>query len=157
VRVSPWELHINDADFFTTVFATTANHRTDIIPPRGLGMDGTCTYPIDVIAPRLRLPKLDSLGSTPDHDTHQLRRRPLDKFLSRQNVVRIQSIIHDEIRILDQKLLAAKDTGTAVRLDHAFASFTGDIVGQVACGESPKLLAAPNFTPEWQVCLLLSP
>jgi hypothetical protein len=55
VRVSPWELHINDADYFTTVFATTANHRTDIIPPRGLGMDGTCTYSIDVIAPRLRL------------------------------------------------------------------------------------------------------
>jgi cytochrome P450 len=94
-------------------------------------------------------PKLDSVGFTADHDLHQQRRKPLDKFLSRQNIARLQSIIHDEIRTLDRKMLAAKDTGTAVRLDHVFTAFTGDIVGQIACGESPELLDGPNFTPEW--------
>jgi len=40
VRVAPNEVHVNDAEFFQTVFATAAKHRTDIIPPRGLGQDG---------------------------------------------------------------------------------------------------------------------
>lgn len=40
VRVAPHEIHINDAEFFQTVFAAAAKHRTDIIPPRGLGQEG---------------------------------------------------------------------------------------------------------------------
>lgn len=40
MRVAPHEIHVNDAEFFQTVFAAAAKHRTDIIPPRGLGQDG---------------------------------------------------------------------------------------------------------------------
>ncbi|EMR65631.1 putative benzoate 4-monooxygenase cytochrome protein [Eutypa lata UCREL1] len=130
VRVAPHEIHANDAEFFQTVFAAAAKHRTDIIPPRGLGQD-------------------DSIGSTPTHDMHQLRRKPLDKFMGQQNIVRIQSIIHDEIRTLDQRMSALKGTGKPVRLDCVFTSFTGDIVGHIACGESPALLEGKDFTPEW--------
>jgi hypothetical protein len=58
VRVSPNEIHVNDANYVTTVFATAAKHRTDIIPPRGLGMDGKCTCVIlNVTAPFLNLTK----------------------------------------------------------------------------------------------------
>jgi hypothetical protein len=81
-----------------------------------------------------------------------VRRKPIDKFLSRQNVVRIQSIIHDEIRTLDRKMMEAKETGLPVRLDAAFTAFTGDIVGHIACGESPQLLEGKDFTPEWYAC-----
>lgn len=41
IRVAPNEIHVNDAEFFQDVFATAARHRTDIIPPRGLGQEGT--------------------------------------------------------------------------------------------------------------------
>jgi hypothetical protein len=34
-------------------------------------------------------------------------------------------------------------------MDCAFTAFTGDIVGHIACGESPQLLEGDNFTPEW--------
>ncbi|KUL83821.1 hypothetical protein ZTR_06624 [Talaromyces verruculosus] len=130
VRVAPNEIHVNDAEFFQSVFVAAAKHRTDIIPPRGLGQD-------------------DSIGSTRTHDMHQLRRKPLDKFMGRQNIVRLQSIIHDEIRTLDQKISQLKGTGKSVRLDCVFTSFTGDVVGQLACGESPALLQGKDFTPEW--------
>lgn len=40
IRVAPNEIHVNDAEFFQDVFATAARHRTDIIPPRGLGQEG---------------------------------------------------------------------------------------------------------------------
>ncbi|KAI1258583.1 putative benzoate 4-monooxygenase cytochrome P450 [Xylariaceae sp. FL1019] len=130
IRVGPNEIHINDAEYFLEVFASAAKHRTDIIPPKGLGMDA-------------------SLGSTPGHELHAMRRKPLEKFLSRQNVQRLQSVIHEEVRVLDRKVAAAKGSGVPVRLDHAFTSFTGDIVGEIACGESPQLLNAPDFTPAW--------
>ncbi|TRX91612.1 hypothetical protein FHL15_007394 [Xylaria flabelliformis] len=129
IRVAPNEIHINDADYYLEVFASAAKHRTDGIPSLGLGIDA-------------------SLGSTVGHELHQMRRKPLEKFLARQNIRRIQSCIHGGIRTLDRKLLAAKDTGVPVRLDHAFTSFTGDIIGEIACGESPELLNAPNFAPE---------
>jgi len=80
---------------------------------------------------------------------HQLRRKPLDKFMGRQNIVRLQPIIHDEIRTLDRKISALKGSGKPVRLDCVFTSFTGDIVGQIASGESLALLEGEDFTPEW--------
>lgn len=92
---------------------------------------------------------LDSIGSTATHDIHQLRRKPLDKFMGLQNIVRVQSIIHEEVRILDEKMSALKETGKPVRLDCVFTSFTGDIVGRLACGESPSLLEGKDFTPDW--------
>ena len=91
----------------------------------------------------------DSIGATGNFEMHQLRRKPLEKFLSRQNVTRLQHIIDQEIRILDAKVAAAKETGAQLRLDHMFTSFTGDIVGEVACGENPHLLGAPESSPEW--------
>lgn len=69
--------------------------------------------------------------------------------MGQQNIVRLQSIIHDEIRTLDQRISALKDIEKPVRLDCVFTSFTGDIVGQIACGESPALLEGEDFTPEW--------
>lgn len=80
---------------------------------------------------------------------HQMRRKPLDKFMGRQNIVRLQHIIHEEVRTLDRKMAALKGSGKPVRLDCVFTSFTGDIVGQIACGESPALLEGTDFTPEW--------
>ena len=91
----------------------------------------------------------DSIGATGNFELHQLRRKPLEKFLSRQNVSRLQNVINEELRILDRKVSSAKNTGSQIRLDHMFTSFTGDIVGEVACGENPSLLDAPGSTPEW--------
>ncbi|KAJ0125283.1 hypothetical protein J7T55_006628 [Diaporthe amygdali] len=39
VRVSPWELHIYDPDYFNNVFVTSAKRRTTIEPREGLLMD----------------------------------------------------------------------------------------------------------------------
>ncbi|KAM7216738.1 Cytochrome P450 monooxygenase sdnH [Rhypophila decipiens] len=130
VRVAPHEIHVNDAEFFHTVFATEAKHRTNIIPPRGLGQE-------------------DSIGSTRSHDMHQLRRKPLDKFMGQRNIVRQQAMIHEEIRVLDQAMVVLKGNGKPLRLDCVFTSFTGDIVGRLACGETPALLQGKDFSPEW--------
>ncbi|KAI0517899.1 putative benzoate 4-monooxygenase cytochrome P450 [Xylaria bambusicola] len=134
VRVTPWELSINDAEFYNDVFASAKSHRTSIQASRriGLGLKDTILMSIS-------------------HELHQQRRKPIESFFSRQGVTRVESVIHNEIRVLDDKLKDAKGSGTLVRLDHAFTSFSGDIIGELACGERPQLVNGSGFTPDWQV------
>lgn len=61
----------------------------------------------------------------------------------------MESVVHNEAQILDGKLLAVKGTGAMIRLDHAFSSFAGDVIGELACGDSPEMLAGDDFTPDW--------
>lgn len=44
-----------------------------------------------------------------------------------------------------------KGTETVVRLDHVFAAFSGDIVGNLCCVERVNFLDDENFSPEWCV------
>lgn len=88
---------------------------------------------------------------TPGHELHHQRRRPIEKVFSRQSIISYEWVIQKEIRLLEEKLLAAGNTTTPLRLDHAFAAFAGDIIGELACGKNPQLMNGQDFTPEWQV------
>ncbi|KAL4947493.1 cytochrome P450 [Aspergillus filifer] len=136
VRVTPWEISINDPDYYNEVYVTAGRRRTnfDAGPRSGLGMQ-------------------DAISITEDHDTHEMRRKAVANFFSRQNVTRVESRIHNEARLLDAKLHKLKGTGTIVPLDHAFTAFTGDLVGQFTCGENPQLVEGPDFTPQWHKSL----
>jgi hypothetical protein len=87
---------------------------------------------------------------TPGHELHHQRRRPIEKVFSRQSIISYEWVIHKEMSLLEDKLLAA-DKATPLRLDHAFAAFAGDIIGELACGKSPELMNGADFTPAWQV------
>lgn len=92
---------------------------------------------------------VDAISITADHDVHEMRRKAVANFFSRQNVTRVESRVHNEVRMLDTKLRDLSGAGTTVALDHAFSAFTGDLVGQFTCGEHPQLLDGPELTPRW--------
>lgn len=73
----------------------------------------------------------------------------MENFFSRQNVTRMESTIHDEARLLDDKLRGLKASEKAIRLDHAFSCVAGDVAAQIACGRSLELINDPNFSPGW--------
>lgn len=77
----------------------------------------------------------------------------MENFFSKQSITRLESRIHYEAKILDEKLLHYAGTGAIVRLDHAFSCVTGDLAGQFACGENPELLEESDFNPEWSAAL----
>ncbi|PYH98894.1 cytochrome P450 [Aspergillus ellipticus CBS 707.79] len=132
VRPTPWEVSINDPDYYNEVYVTAGKRRTnyDAGSRSGLGMQ-------------------DAIAITKDHDTHELRRKPVANFFSRPNVTRVESRISDEVRLLDAKLCRLKGTGSILSLDHAFTAYAGDIVVQFTCAEHPRLLDGPDFTPQW--------
>ncbi|KAI4592711.1 hypothetical protein KJ359_010470 [Pestalotiopsis sp. 9143b] len=131
VRVSPTELSIRDAEYYTDLYVPGGKRRTNLIAGNraGLGMS-------------------DAVATTVPHELHHMRRKAVEGFFSRQSVTRLESRVHVEARSLDEKLLRYAGTGSIVRLDHAFACVTGDLAGQFACGENPELLEEPNFNPE---------
>jgi hypothetical protein len=102
-------------------------------------MNGSNTHPFGA----------GSILTTSPHELHQLRRRPLDSFFSRQGITRTEEIVHSKARVLDQRLCALKHTGSVVRLDQAYSACVGDIIVELAVGESSHMLEGPDFTPEW--------
>lgn len=153
MRVTPWELSINDPDYYNELYVTAGKRRTnfDAGPRSGLGMEGEyrSLYMKEEQEPISLLSFTDAISITADHDTHEMRRKSVANFFSRQNVTRVESRIQNEVRLLDAKLRKFKGTGTTVPLDHAFTAFTGDLVGQFTCAEHPQLVDGSDFTPQW--------
>jgi len=50
-------------------------------------------------------------NATESHDLHRNRRKPLDVFFSRQSIERIEGMIADEIKVVDNRFSALKGTG----------------------------------------------
>jgi len=94
---------------------------------------------------------IDSHHLTVSHDLHRQRRKHLESFFSRQGVTRVEGIIAGESRRLDERLTGLAGTGTVIRIDHAFTSLTGDLIGHIACGQRPGLIDGAEFSPGWCV------
>ncbi|KAF2756362.1 putative benzoate 4-monooxygenase cytochrome P450 [Pseudovirgaria hyperparasitica] len=135
VRVTPWEVHINDSHFYDKLFVTAHKRRTDISP-----LSNPTTFSLGCE---------DSIISTRSHDRHRQMRKPLESFFSRQGISRIEDIIHGEVRLLDTKFQSRKGTGEVIWLNAVFASFAGDVIGCVTCGDNPGFLEGKDFSPEW--------
>jgi len=91
----------------------------------------------------------ESHNATESHDLHRNRRKPLDVFFSRQSIERIEGMIADEIKAVDNRFSALKGTRQVMNLEYAYASITGDIIGQICSEESISLVNGPDFSSHW--------
>lgn len=48
-----------------------------------------------------------------------------------------------------RRLEAFKGTNVVVRLDYAFAAFSGDVIGRICCEDKEDFLDDPDFAPQW--------
>jgi len=92
---------------------------------------------------------MESHNATESHDLYRNRRKPLDVFLSQQSIQRIEGMIADEIKAVKKRLSALKGTGQVMNLEYAYASITGDIIGQICSEESISLVNGPDFSSHW--------
>ncbi|KUJ19996.1 putative cytochrome P450 [Mollisia scopiformis] len=132
VRINPWELTIRDGDFHSTLYVGGSVRHSQIFPPSraGVGIDGSHT-------------------SSEDHDLHRIRRKPLDPFFSRKAVQSYESMIIDELQLLDGRLQGMRGTGKTVNMEHVYAAVAGDLVGSITLVDSLSLIMDPEFSPDW--------
>ncbi|KAL4873378.1 hypothetical protein BDV12DRAFT_192363 [Aspergillus spectabilis] len=134
LRINPHEIVINDADFYNHVYVT-ANTRRTTIPARyksGINFDGATTV-------------------TQSHELHRRHRKLLEPFFSRSGTDKIESILIEEARLLDDRLKGLKGTGHVIRLDHVLSAFAGDVVERICCEDPQLRINHPEFGKDWWV------
>ncbi|TVY80571.1 Cyrochrome P450 monooxygenase [Lachnellula suecica] len=130
VRISPNELHVNDPDFYATLFSTNA--------PRN-------KFPFYV--DQFALP--GSGFSTIDHYHHRLRRQPLSPFFSKKSVQRLEPRISQMIEKLCSRIDEFKRSGQPVPMRLAYSCMTTDLITLYAFDAHSKHLDDKDFSPEW--------
>lgn len=108
IRISPYEVHVSDPDFYDTVYASSASgHRRDKYDwfTKSFGMD-------------------DSVFATHQHDLHRVRRSALAPYFSMASVRRLQPVIQEKVDVLLERLRGFRDKDEVLMASWAFAAYT---------------------------------
>ncbi|EGE00701.1 hypothetical protein TESG_07995 [Trichophyton tonsurans CBS 112818] len=129
VRISPDELHVNDPGFISELYSGPGKRRDK--------------YPFYSAQFGLR----DSVGGTPEHDLHRLRRNALSHFFSKAAITKLEPIIQQKVEKLASQLEGHAETFGPVPLTTAFSCMTTDVVTEYAFAKSYNFLDSPTFEP----------
>ncbi|KAI1498012.1 cytochrome P450 [Biscogniauxia marginata] len=135
IRVNPDELSIHDPDFYNEIYVAESKRRTNNYDVfcKGIDFDGSHLL-------------------TTEHNLHRRRRKPLEPFFSRMGVTRLQPMLAEVAMHLESRFRQLEGKNKVIRLDHAFASFSGDIIARICLGDeesNDRFLDDAQFSPEW--------
>ena len=109
VRIVPDELHIQDPEFFETLYTKAGRvDKYDWMSGR-FGCD-------------------TSVFTTAADDLHRIRRAALNPMFSRQRIVDLQDVIRDKLAILMKRVRDFQQDGKVLPLNRAFMALTGEVV-----------------------------
>ncbi|KAJ6030653.1 uncharacterized protein N7446_000284 [Penicillium canescens] len=115
VRITPWEIHIKDPDYYNTVYAGPTRHRTKDPWFSFISFPG-------------------SIFSTSGFEFHKARRKVLGQFFKRSAVLELEPVISAKIGSLCKHFSAAVTNNRPLELHAAFHCFTSDLLSQHAFG-----------------------
>ncbi|KAL8690399.1 MAG: hypothetical protein Q9218_004141 [Villophora microphyllina] len=136
VRISPWEVHIQDPKFVKQLLSTLAKLDKDPWYYRFVGFQ-------------------ESGVSTGPAKLHEIRRRPLLRSLSRTSVFRSLSIVEDKVKELLSKLKEAEGTGCEVKLSNALRCLAFDVACNFCLPQSRSKLQEKDFAPEFNQMMIV--
>ncbi|KAI9828093.1 MAG: hypothetical protein M1832_003620 [Thelocarpon impressellum] len=136
VRINPWELHINDPDFYDEIYVGPGKRNDKW--PWSAKMFGFST----------------GVFSTIDHDHHRLRRGALAPFFSKRAVMKLEPLVQGNVDLLCARFREFQKTGEPVNLTLAFSALTTDVISEYSFARSYNNLSDPAFAPEYYEALL---
>lgn len=119
VRITPDELHFNDASFIPAVYAASTKRR-----------DKWRRW-IRVIGNAVDL----SLVSSAGHDGHRIRRAPLNQFFSKARVRQLEPVLQKNLEKLLSRLEEAQHDGAPIDLHALHGAYTQDLITKYSFGE----------------------
>lgn len=129
VRISPFELHIDDSDFFNEIYRQDGRWHKYEFSTSGQAAPAGAVF-------------------TADHDAHKRRRMAINPFLSKPAVMKRMSLIQSRINLLQDRIEEATSQGTMFELGLAFSAMTMDIATAYVLGKSYDSLHSPAFNKE---------
>ncbi|MCJ1364028.1 hypothetical protein MMC16_003137 [Acarospora aff. strigata] len=131
IRISPSELHINDADYYDSLYNREGKWEKN---PFYVNSFGNTT----------------SGFGTVDHDLHRLRRAAINPFFSKQKVAALQPVIQRLVDKLCTKLEKVRDTDEVVPIECAFDAFTMDVITEYSLDTSFGYLDHPGWSSDFR-------
>ncbi|KAF5120172.1 Cyrochrome P450 monooxygenase [Metarhizium anisopliae] len=130
IRVGPREVHINNPDFYETVYALRGKRNKD-----------------PWFTSNFAVPK-SSFG-TLSHDVHRSRRSLMAPYFSKARVQRIESTILAKVDKLVRRLEEFVHSQQPLKLDPVFSCLLVDIVSEYTNYKCFNYLDSPDFQPIW--------
>ncbi|KAJ5568242.1 hypothetical protein N7450_010728 [Penicillium hetheringtonii] len=133
VRVTPWELHIKDPDYYNTLYAGPGRHRNK-----------------DPLFSNIGYPK--SIFSLNSHEIHRPWRKVLGHFLKKGAVDDFEPVIQANTQALCKHFSKAMKSKATLELYTAFHCFTSDTLSQHAFGRDIGFhsLDGPDLPNTWK-------
>lgn len=133
VRITPWELHIKDPDYYNTLYAGPGKHRNK-----------------DPLFSNIGYPK--SIFSLNSHEAHRPWRKVLGHFLKKGAVNDLEPVIQANTQALCKHFSAAVKSKSTLELYTAFHCFTSDTLSQHAFGRDIGFhyLEEPELMNTWK-------
>jgi hypothetical protein len=126
VRISPYELHVNDPAFFEKLY------RQDGKWDKYAWCYDAFNAPLTAVA-------------TSAHDLHKRRRVPLNSFFSKPNVTMRQDVVKRQIERLCHRLEEFVDSGALLNLNIALGAFARDTSSAFMLGKCYDNLEKEDF------------
>ncbi len=131
IRISPYEVHINDPDYYDTVYPGSS--------PR------TMKYGWAMKMFGIRT----GILATESHELHRIRRAALSQYFSKASLQKLEPGVQAQVDKLMSRLYDVKGSGKILNLLDVFACLTGDIIGQYSFAKPYGFLDDPDFAPYW--------
>ena len=132
IRINPYEVHINDPDFYDEVYVNAGKRRSE---------QWSWTVPM--------FGTPNSILATIDHDVHRRRRGAFANFFSKGRIREYSSVVQSCVDKLCNRISEHAKQGKKINLMHAWTAFTGDVVTAYSFPASYGLLDQPDFAPEY--------
>ncbi len=134
VRISPWEIHIIDPDFFDQMYNMTKKLDKDPWYYRFLNRN----Y---------------STFATNDADIHRTRRGGIAKFFSSVSIARVEPLPINRVELMCRRMEEYRLVKIPIPLSDAFRCFATDVVTEYAVPESPTMLELPDYAADFALFL----
>ncbi|MCJ1402024.1 hypothetical protein MMC11_005243 [Xylographa trunciseda] len=128
VRISPREIHINDPDFYETLFTQKLDKDPVVVGQFGHAL---------------------STQATASSDLHRVRRAAISPFFSQAKVTQLQSMITDKIEVLCRKLSECHRTREPANMYNLYRGLAVDIISEFAFNRSWDFLDKAESGQAW--------
>ncbi|KAL8727597.1 MAG: hypothetical protein Q9166_005947 [cf. Caloplaca sp. 2 TL-2023] len=131
IRINPHQLHINDPDYYDTLYSRDGRWDKD-------------PYQVDSFGNTV------SGFGTVDHDLHRMRRAAINPFFSKQKVTQLQPVIQRLADKLCGKFERCRGTDEVIPFECAFDAFTMDVISEYALDVNFGYLDHPGWSSDFR-------
>lgn len=132
VRINPYELHVNDVQFYDEIYASGPRRRDK--------------YEWQVKSGN----SAKAMGFTISHNLHRLRRAAVDPYFSKRNVLKLESVIDAKVTRLCELMGKYYAKGQPMNLTNALLATTMDIITEYSFADCYHLLDSEQLSDKWR-------